>query len=210
MKKQRKKPLKPEKFVVKSTPTGPTRGLRDRETAKHYQWFCENFMTCVIPSSEWKLKSRNKRMSEYVTVSLEACAVLMYYNAFPVWNQRWTVDTVATEDGSETSDEVEQASDEDADDVSTLSGLTLKKGFMFTAESKGARKYEGWNHEGMAFYNDLLALVEKQRAHPGCSFEHDLLVALSKKKRNGNKANANSLPPQVRNQVDELMRIVGV
>jgi hypothetical protein len=197
--------VKPEKFVLKATPNNPTRGLRDAETAKHYLWFCEHFMACVIPSADWKLKSRNKRMSEYVTVSLEAFAILMYYNAFPVWDQRWTVDTVTT-DGSDTSAALE-ASDED--DVSTLSGLTPKKGFMFTGESKGAKKYEGWNNEGMAFYNDLLALVEKQRGHPGCTFEHDLLVALSKKKSRGG-IDAENQPPQVRNQVDELMRIVGV
>ena len=167
-------------------------------------------MTSVIPNAEWKLKSRKKRLSDYVTVSLEACAVLIYYNAYPVWSQRWIVNTVVT-DGSATSVDVEEpTSDDDADDVSTLSGLTPKKGFMFTAESKGARKYEGWNHEGMAFYNDLLALVEKQRAHPGCSFEHDLLVALSKKMRNENRDMANNPPPQVRNQVDELMRMVGL
>jgi hypothetical protein len=143
-------------------------------------------------------------MSEYVTVSLKHSR---YYvlQRFPVWNQRWTVDTVTT-NGSDTSAALE-ASDED--DVSTLSGLTPKKGFMFTGESKGAKKYEGWNNEGMALYNDLLALVEKQRGHPGCTFEHDLLVALSKKKSRGG-IDAENQPPQVRNQVDELMRIVGV
>ena len=128
------------------------------------------------------------------------------------WSQRcWTVDTVVT-DGSATSVDVEDptSDEDDVDDASTLSGLTPKEGFTFTAESKGARKYEGWNHEGMAFYNDLLALVEKQRAHPGCSFEHDLFVALSKKKRNENRDMANNPPPQVRNQVDELMQMVGV
>jgi hypothetical protein len=163
-------------------------------------------MECVTSSAEWKLKSRNKRLSEYVTFSLEAFAVLMYYNAFPVWNQRWTVDTVNSEGTTSTTVE---GSDDD-DDISTLSGVTPKKGFIFTGMSKGARKYEGWNNEGMVFYNDLLALVEKQRGHPGCTFENDLLVALSKKKRKGSGIDTEKQPPRVRNQVDELMRIVGV
>jgi hypothetical protein len=205
VKKQNKKPMKPEKFILKATPTQPIRGLRETETANNYLWFCEHFMECVISSADWKLKSRNKRLSEYVTYSLEAFAVLMYYNAFPVWNQRWTVDTVNSV--GTTSTTVEGSDD---DDISTLSGVTPKKGFMFTGESKGARKYEGWNNEGMVFYNDLLALVEKQRGHPGCTFEHDLLVALSKKKRKGRGIDTENQPPRVRNQVDELMRIVGV
>ena len=111
-------------------------------------------MECVISSAEWKLKSRNKRLSEYVTFSLEAFTVLMYYNAFPVWNQRWTVDTVST-DGT-TSTTVEASDD---DDISTLSGLMPKKGFVFMGKSKGARKYEG-----MVFYNDLRAVVENKGA----------------------------------------------
>jgi hypothetical protein len=154
-------------------------------------------MECAISSSEWKLKSRNKRMSEYITCSLEAFAVLMYYNAFPVWNQRWTVDTG-----------VNTASNND--DVSTISGLTPNKGFFFTQDSKGARKYEGWNNDGMAFYNDLLALVKKQREQPGCTFERDLLVVLSKRRSKGRENNAENQPPRVSNQVHELMQIVGV
>jgi hypothetical protein len=170
--------MKPEKFIQGATPTHPMRGMRDRETAKNYLWFCEQFISCVMSSADWKLKSKNKRLSEYVTVSLEAFAVLMYCNAFPVWNQKWRVDTVTT--NSTTSTSAAEASDDD--DISTLSGLTPKKGFAFTGDSKGAKKYEGWNNEGMTFYNDLLALVKKQREQPGCTFEHDLLVALSKKK----------------------------
>jgi hypothetical protein len=62
----------------------------------------------------------------------------------------------------------------------------------------------------MDFHNDLLALVKKQRDHRGCTFEQDLLVASSKKKSKGRGIDAENQPPQVRNQVDELMRIVGV
>jgi hypothetical protein len=178
-------------------------GLRDAETAKNYLWFCEHFMECVIPSAEWKLKSRNKKLSQYVTATLEAFAVLMYYNSFPVWNQRWTVDTVDT-------DSTTASTTDESDDLSAISGLTPKQGFRFTAESKGSKKFEGWNSEGMECYNDLLGLVEKQRGRTGCTFEYDLLVALStkQKKRRGN--GAESQPPRVRNHMDELMQIVGV
>lgn len=117
-KQQKKRPLKPEKFTFEATPAQPMRGLRDAETAKNCPWFCEHFMACVMSSADWKLKSRNKRLSEHVTVSLEAFAVLMHCNAFPVWNQRWRVDAVNT-DGT-TSASAAEASDDD--DVSALRG----------------------------------------------------------------------------------------
>jgi hypothetical protein len=167
--------------------------------AKNYQWFCENFMECVIPSTDWKLKSRKKKLSQYVTKTLEAFAVVVYTNSFDVWNQRWRVESTASTSGSE-----------ESDDVSTLSGATPRCAFRFTGDSKGARKYEGWNSAGMEFYNELLSLVEKQRNHPGCTFERNLLTALATKPRTGRANDAESQPPKARNDVSELMRIVGV
>jgi hypothetical protein len=198
--------LNPDKFVTcpATDNTENLRGLRDAETAVHYLWFCEHFMECVIPSTEWKLKSRNKKLSQYVTTTLEAFAVLMYYNSFPVWNQRWR--TVGTED----TDHTMASTSDDSDDVSDISGLTQQKGFRFTAGSKGSKKYEGWNSDGMECYNAILGLVEKQRERRGCTFEYDLLVALSKKKKKGRGTSEESQPPRVRNHMDELMRIVGV
>ena len=62
----------------------------------------------------------------------------------------------------------------------------------------------------MDCYNDLLGLVEKQRARAGCTFEHDLLVALSKKRKTGRGNSAESQPTRVRNGMSDLMRLVGV
>jgi hypothetical protein len=198
VKKQQMKPLSPEKFVHQATSPGPNtpalQGLRDPATAQNYQWFCENFMECVIPSADWKLKSRNKMLSDYVTTTLEAFAVLVYINSFAVWNQRWTTET--------------DSLSEETDDVSTLSGATTKHGFKFTGDAKGSRKYEGWNSAGMVFYNQLLSLVEQQRGRRGCTFELDLLTALATRRKKG-RANADEIQaPQARNHMDELMRIV--
>jgi hypothetical protein len=101
------------------------------------------------------------------------------------------------------------ASDE-SDDLSAITGLSPKKGFRFTAGSKGSKKHEGWDRKGMDCYNDLLGLVEKQRARAGCTFEHDLLVALSKKRKTGRGNSAESQPTRVRNGMSDLMRLVGV
>jgi hypothetical protein len=182
-------------------PAQPMQCLGDAETANDCLWFCEHFMDCIMSIANWKLKSRNKRLSEQVTCSLEAFAALMCHN------QRWAVDTV-NDDGATDAAAVEASNN---DDISALSGLTPKKGFMFAVEFKGARKHEGWNNEGMAFHDDLLALVEKQRGHPGCTFEHDHSVALSEQNNKGRgRIGTENQPLQIRNQVDELMPIVGV
>jgi hypothetical protein len=157
-------------------------------------------MECVIPSADWKLKSRKKKLSQYVTTTLEAFAVVVYYNSFEVWNQRWRAEVAAASSIS---------GSEEIDDVSTLSGET-KCTFRFTGDSKGSRKYEGWNSAGVEFYNDLLSLVERQRARPGCTFERDLLTALATKPKRGRANSSESQPPKARNHVSELMQIVGV
>jgi hypothetical protein len=59
------------------------RGLRETGAAKDYQCFWENFMECAIPSAEWKLQSRRKKLSEYVNTALEAFAIVIYYNGSP-------------------------------------------------------------------------------------------------------------------------------
>ncbi len=156
-------------------------------------------MECVIPSSDWKQKSRKKKLSQYVASTLEAFAVVVYYNSFDVWNQRWRVETDASMGGSEATD-----------NVSTLSGSTPRCAFRFTADSKGSRKYEGWNVAGVEFYNELLDLVEKQRYRPGCTFERDLLTALAIRPVRGRVSGSESQAPKVRNRVSELMEIVGV
>jgi hypothetical protein len=203
VKKKQKQPLNPDTFVWKATgPPGAEvpamRGLRETAAAKNYQWFCENFMECAIPSAEWKLQSRRKKLSEYVTTTLEAFAIVVYYNSFDVWNQRWSVET-----------STEIAGNDGNDDVSTLTAAT-KCSFRFTGDSKGSRKYEGWNSAGVGFYNELLGLVEKQRNAPGCPFERKLLTALISRPRKGRAGEEEDQQPKARNHMSELMRIVGV
>ena len=175
-------------------------GLREAGTSGSYQWFCENFMECVIPSIDWKLKSRRQKLSNYITPTLEAFGILVYYNSFDVWNQRWkSVDSNSSEGSRE------------VDDLSTLSGATGKCSFRFTGDAKGSRKYEGWNGEGMEFYNQLLGLVEKQRDRRGCTFEMDLLHALAAKPRtSGANPAGGSVPEKARNHMNVLMELVGV
>jgi hypothetical protein len=129
---------------------------------------------------------------------LEVFAIVVYYNAFDVWNQRWSVEPAA-----------DTAGNEGANDISTLTAAT-KCAFRFTGDSKGSRKYEGWNSAGVGFYNELLSLVENQRNNPGCPFERKLLTALISRPRAGRASDGEDQQPKARNHVSELMRIVGV
>jgi hypothetical protein len=186
--------MSPDIFVLTTTDPGSDtqaiQALRDTATAQHYQcWSCENFMECVIPSADWKLKSRKQKLSKYVTTALEAFVVLVYHNSFDVWNQCWIVDTSASTNVSEENNH-----------VMILSGANT---FRFTGESKGSRKYKkGWNSAaGMEFYNKLLGLVGIQRDKPGCTFERGLLTALATKPpRTGRANDTKTQPPKARKQ----------
>lgn len=204
MRKDHVRPLHPDKFVwLEVQGNSPSsqggaatpRGLRD-DTDQNYQWFCEHFIECVIPSSEWKLQARKKLLSVYVSPSLEAFAVLVYKNAFAKWAEEFQLS-----DGSD---------GDDATDASSLTTSSRSRRFLYTGDSKGSRKYEGWNAEGMNFYNDVLDLITQQRARPGCTFERNLLKKISGKPRGGRKHQDANQAPRVKNNIDQLMQIIGV
>jgi hypothetical protein len=132
--------LKPDEFVWqevsavgRSSPGGAAavaRGLRDE---KNWQWFCENFMECVIPSAEWKLLARKRVLLECVSASLEAFAVLVCKNGHAKWNEAFQLN----------------GSDGETATSSLTNGSNGKCHFLFAGDSKGSRKHEGWNADGM-------------------------------------------------------------
>jgi hypothetical protein len=144
-------------FVWKATGPGsdtPTmRGLQEIAATKNYQWFYEDFMECAIPSAEWKLQSRRKRLSEYVTTTLEAFAIVVYYNSFDVWNQRSSVETSA-----------ETASNEGNDDVSTLTAVT-KCTFRFHGGLKRVKKIRGMEQCWSGIFQRVAKLGGKTKKH---------------------------------------------
>jgi hypothetical protein len=164
-------------------------GLRDAPDQR-YEWFCENFIQCVVPAVEWRVVHRRKLMSEYITPALEAFAILVYKNAFERWNEEYFY----------------QRNDE-ASERSSLTGESVAS-FLYTAGSKGARKYEGWNSAGMVFYNDILYLIGQQRGRAGMTFDRDLLrrLAIKRKKKDRNDA----IGPRANNDMATLASIVGV
>ena len=196
-------PLATDKFVWLEVEYGTSsvRGLRDT-TDQSYEWFCEHFMQCVIPSTEWKLFARRKKLSEYVTPTLEAFAILIYKNAYHKWNEEFTLEDQRSLENGGVSDV--------GDGLSSLTSSRSARGFLFTGDSKGSRKYEGWSPEGMKFYNDVLNLIVDQRGQTGCPFERNLMDRLATKPKGG-RGNENGMrAPRANNHVDLLMQIVGV
>jgi hypothetical protein len=172
--------------------TSRARGLREASD-NNYQWFCENFMDCVIPSNEWKRHARKKLMSDYVSQSLEAFCVLVYSNGFEKWNEEFPV-----------------AEDEETEASSLTIGSRGNCRFKYTSDSKGSRKYEGWSPEGMKLYNDILVLVGNQRQLPNCTFEQKLLKTLAGKPRGGRRHGDAATAPRVSNNISTLMDIIGI
>jgi hypothetical protein len=183
--------------VARSLSSGPViswgaaavaRGLWDE---KNCQWLCENFMECVIPSAEWKLLAKKRALSEHVSASLEAFAVLVHKNGHAKWNEAFQLN----------------GSDGETATSSLTSGSNGKSHFLFAGDSKGSRKHEGWNADGMSFCNNTLELIAGQRERPGCVFERELLKTLSEKPRNSHQ-NAGRAP-RVNNNVTQPMEKIG-
>jgi hypothetical protein len=199
--------LQPEKFVwvevvtdSMDTTVGGLRatnvgGLR-ATTNDSYEWFCENFMECVIPTTQWKMEATHKRISEYVTAPLEAFAVLVYKNGFAKWNEEFP-----------TNDDVSAATN-GVSESSSLTAGSRGHSFLFTGDSKGSRRYEGWNAVGMKFYNNVLSLIKTQRDQIGCPFERKLLDRLKNRPRGGRRGGSANEAPRVDNGLDELMASV--
>ena len=135
-----------------------------------------------------------------MTTTLEAFAVLVYCNSYEVWNER-----CKQGEGSSTS-----SSARGVDELSTLSGGSIKTAFKYTGDSRGCQKYRGWSSEGLTFYNDLLDLVEEQRNRPGCTFEEVLLTTMATKPRDRGAAQGTDNPATARNHMNLLVQMIGI
>lgn len=191
--KERETQLNPNEFVAitvnQATGVPTVTGLRAKP--ENYQWFCETYMKCVIPVMEWKHHSRKKPLSKVVTGSLEAFAVVVYVNGYKNWNERWKVDP-SSESGS----------------ISTVSTTTTNNSptvpYRFTGNSKGSKRFQGWEREGIDIYNGLVALIRDQRASKTCKFEHNLLQKLATTSRREKKKGADGGGPKALNDLDDL------
>ena len=168
-------------------------GLRDGDGAEEYKQFLLLFAECF--SGGGSVAARNnesfKNLSEYMTVTVEAFALVLYTNNYWKWMKlHWR-------DG----------------DVSTISmdSRRSKEGALFTSEARGSSKYEGWSREGYILYNRVFGVLEMQRRHArsGKRFE-DSLRRLFQSRNNGKKRKRSTTVIEIRNGISELDRIMGV
>jgi len=194
-------PLSPDKFVWRGNHNAvemqqgeapPVGGLR-QTIDKSYEWFCENFLECVIPTKEYKLHAKRRCLSIFVSPGLEAFAVLVYKNSYSKWDEFF---------GQDVDDQTEASS------LTTGSGAS-GRAFLYTGDSKGSRKYEGWSAEGMTMFNDMFDLIKLQRGRAGCTFERNLLKRIAAGTRIGRDRTANNAP-RVRNNVEDLLQVFSV
>jgi hypothetical protein len=173
-------------------PNGGLQGLRDAED-NACQSFCADFMECVVPKAEWKQRARKTQMSVLVTPTLEAFAVVVYKNACKKWE-----------------DIYRQESTNGDEETVTSSLSNGSERHLYTGDSKGSRKYEGWSAEGMKLYNNVLDLVTHQRQRPGCTFDRNLIKRIAGQPKRGKHADDANQAPRVKNNIDQLVQIIGV
>ena len=117
-------------------------GLRDGDGAEEYKQFLLLFAECF--SGGGSVAARNnesfKNLSEYMTVTVEAFALVLYTNNYWKWMKLHWRD----------------------EDVSTISmdSRRSKEGALFTSEARGSSKYEGWSREGYILYNCVFGVLE--------------------------------------------------
>jgi hypothetical protein len=168
-------------------------GLREGSGVEEYKRFLLLFAECF--SGGGSVAARNnecfKNLAEYMTVTVEAFAVVLYTNNYWKWMKlHWR-------DG----------------DISTLSedSRRSKEGALFTNEARGSSKYEGWSSEGYILYNRVFGMLEVQRrdARSGKRFE-DSLRRMFQNRNNGKKRKRSNTMIAIRNGISELDRIMGV
>lgn len=168
-------------------------GLRDGAGVEEYKQFLLLFAECFGGGGSVAARNNEsfKNLADYMTVTVEAFAIVLYTNNYWKWMKlHWR-------DG----------------DVSTISedSRRSKEGALFTNEARGSSKYEGWSSEGYILYNRVFGMLEVQRRDPrsGKRFE-DSLRRMFQCRNNGKKRKRSNTVIAIRNGISELDRIMGV
>jgi hypothetical protein len=149
--------------------------------------FCDVFLPCVVGNTDWKLNRGSKKMSEYVTSSDEAYALLELENIWEVWSERdageWNksianrrkqTDDISVAIGD--NDDRENATNERPTKLPKLTG-------KYTGNKEKTRKHKGWSTEGMIRYREIQIMVQEDRKTNKDFDEHYLEKNTMKYKR---------------------------
>lgn len=168
-------------------------GLRDGNGAEEYKRFLLLFAECFSGGGSNQARNNEsfKNLSEYMTITVEAFALVLYTNNYWKWTKMYWRD----------------------EDNSTISGDSEKShlgGTLFTYDSRGSSKFGGWNSEGYILYNRVFEMLEVQRRDPrsGKRFE-DSLKRMFQSRNNGKKRKRSTPVIAIRNGISDLDRIMG-
>ena len=132
-----------------------------------YFFFIEHLLECVAGKKEWKKDKWSCKISNVVSVSDEAFALLLLSNSWEVFKEYAVV----------------KASQE-------MSGTKLVAKPKYTSKRGGSRRFEGWTRAGIAEYNTLCQrIVQDRNSDMGEQFESEFLEFM--KEQNGNKRKRN-------------------
>jgi hypothetical protein len=139
-------PPKPEKLEMEM-----------RTNSKQYIQFVTRMLPPVYGKEIWNEVAGKSKLSDFVTASQEAFALLLYKNGYEAWS--WVLS--------------DSSSSSDSDGI----GAPVGPPFKYTSRSKtrvGGRN-SGWTMEGLTAFNTLYGMVVKDRTDNGEVFDEALL-----------------------------------
>lgn len=129
--------------LVLATVTGEMRTNRVQ-----YSMFCKEVLSCVVGRVLWNRKKSEKLINQIATVTDEAFALLVLENNWESWT--YLLDHFkAIEDAKTKEDKAALRADAPP--------------AKYTSNPQAALKYQGWDNEGRARFNELCTLVKKNR-----------------------------------------------
>lgn len=152
-----------------------------KNKAKAYTTFCDHILPSVVGKSVWKDMSIHQNLSQWATVTDEAFALLLLENSQSIWKETcnhvheattWE-DKETTEDNRATSVPHEGTRETSEETTATQPKCKAKKHgkTKYTQNGAGIKKYQGWNQEGLARFNQLAVLVANNRNNDKMVFE---------------------------------------
>ena len=154
-----------------------------------YTWLMDNIGQCIVGVEVWKnnVRTGNKLISEVMTESSEAAALILMVNYWSSWGDKAklpaTVNVTTNNDDASSID----TSANSATSTNSATSMTL-----YTKSGKGSTK-DGWSDEGLEYYDQLKKEVREDRSSAqGKEFEINFKAAMKeqagapkKRKRGG-------------------------
>ena len=137
---------------VLEPPKPDTLEMEMRSNSKQYIQFVTRMLPPVYGKEVWNEVAGKTKLSNFVTASQEAFALLLYKNGYEAWS--WMLS--------------DSSSSSDGEEVPT---------FKYTSRPKNGvtGRNSGWTVEGLTAFNTLYAMVTKDREDNGDVFDDALL-----------------------------------